>query len=169
MLPHPLTLLLFTIPPTPCQSCCRLRWGWGCCRWLGLEISSASFLPSLNFITSDIGNDGESDLRVKHDVHWLGLCNATRSIVWSSRLEPVCLNLGEQPEKDGRNETPRALQVVLPGIKHLKTSWIYWLMLYHSPSYMNILCVATVILTLSNVSSLSRALQVSSELSYYLC
>lgn len=170
MLPHPLTLLLFTIPPTPCQSCCWLC--WGCCRWLGLEISAASFLPSLNFITSDIGNDGESDLRVKHEVHWLGLCNATRSVVWSSRLEPVCLNLGEQAEKDGRNETPRALQVVLSGLKHLETSRIYCLMLYHSPSFMstmNIQCVATVILTLSNVSSLSRALQIPSELSYRLC
>lgn len=139
-----------------------------------LQVAGAGNFICFLFAISELhniryGNDGESDLRVKHDVHWLGLCNATRSIVWSSRLEPVCLNLGEQAEKDGRNETPRALQVVLPGLKHLKTSWIYWLMLYHSPSYMNILCVATVILTLSNVSSLSRALQVSSELSYYLC
>lgn len=45
-------------------------------------------------------------------------------------------------------------------------------MLQHSLSYvtsMNILRVAAVILTLSNVSSLSKAVQISTELSYWLC
>lgn len=42
----PPSLLLFTIPPTPRQSCCRLRWGQGCYRRLRLEISAASFAIS---------------------------------------------------------------------------------------------------------------------------
>lgn len=42
----PPSLLLFTIPPTPRQSCCRLHQGRGCCRCLRLEISAASFAIS---------------------------------------------------------------------------------------------------------------------------
>lgn len=42
----PPSLLLFTIPPTPRQSGCRLRWGRGCRRCLRLEISAASFATS---------------------------------------------------------------------------------------------------------------------------
>lgn len=36
------SLLLFTIAPTPRQSYCRFHRGWGCCRCLRLEITSAS-------------------------------------------------------------------------------------------------------------------------------
>lgn len=42
----PPSLLLLTIPPTPCQNCCRLHRGRGSCRCLRLEISAASFATS---------------------------------------------------------------------------------------------------------------------------
>lgn len=126
----PPSLLLFTIPPTPCQSCCRLCWGQGCCRCLRLEISAASFAVS-ELSSIRYWKRWGSGLQVKHGFHWLVLCSVTCRPIWLSRLEFVCLNLGHQAEKGGRNKTPRALQMVLPGLECLETSWIYWLMLYH--------------------------------------
>lgn len=173
MLPHPLLSCYLLFHPHHVRAaadCTGARvaagvWGW---KFQLLP------LPSLSFAASDTGSNGESDLWVKHDIHWLVVCNVTCGTVWPSRLESVCLNYGQllKTEKDARNETPQALLVVLSGLKHLETSWICWLKLHHSLSYvtsMNILHVATVILTLSNVSSLSRAVQISSELSYCLC
>lgn len=86
----PPSLLLFTIPPTPRWSCCRLCWGWGCAGVWGWKFQLLPLL-SLNFATSDTGSHGESDLWVKHDIHSLVALNVTHSIIQPSRLESALI------------------------------------------------------------------------------
>lgn len=76
----PPSLLLFTIPPTPRWSCCRLCWGWGCAGVWGWKFQLLP-LPSLNFATTDTGSNGEAGLWVKHDILWLAAWNVTHSII----------------------------------------------------------------------------------------